>query len=265
MDTNTEDSQISENNKGLWSYQGVTIAASVLLGSLVIAGSVMYTGEKIGKKLEESIFAGTNTSQQAENNAGAAGNQQQQQQQAAAPTGPVSVPERADAPMIGNKDAKVTIYEFSDFQCPFCKRFFDDTYAQIKKQYVDTGKVKIIFRHFPLPFHVNAQISGQAAECASRQGKFWEYHDLLFKNAQADGTNFDVASLKKYATQAGIGGSKFDQCLDKNETAEVVKGDGAAGASIGVTGTPTFYVNGKQIIGAVPLATFAKLIEEELK
>lgn len=85
-------------------------------------------------------------------------------------------------PAQGKDNAKVTIVEFSDFQCPYCESFFTTTYAQIKKDYVDTGKVKVFYRHYPLPFHANAQIAAEAAECANEQGKFWDFHDILFKN-----------------------------------------------------------------------------------
>lgn len=238
------------------------IAASIILGAIILAATLIYGTGKINTKIEESAFLAGSSSQgavqvpSAPNPVG---------QQPSAPTGPVNVTERADAPTLGNKNAKVTIYEFSDFQCPYCQRFFTGAYEQIKKDYIDTGKAKLVYRHFPLSFHNNAEISGRASECASRQGKFWEYHDVLFKNGQPDGTGLDAASLKKYATQLGIGNSKFNQCLDNNETASAVKADMDSGIAAGVSGTPTFYINGKQLVGALPAASFAQAIEEALK
>src|SRR3989344_6054331 len=100
-----------------------------------------------------------------------------------------------DDPYLGNKDAKVVMIEFSDYQCPYCARFEEGAYVDIKKNYIDTGKVKFVYRDFPLSFHENAQKAAEASECADEQGKFWEYHDLLFKNQGA----LDLISLKKYA------------------------------------------------------------------
>lgn len=88
-------------------------------------------------------------------------------------------------PQLGQQNAKVTIVEFSDFQCPFCKAFFDDTLSQLKKDYIDTGKAKMAYRHFPLSsIHKNAQKAGEASECANEQGKFWQYHDLIFQTQE---------------------------------------------------------------------------------
>src|SRR4029079_1033526 len=130
---------------------------------------------------------------------------------------------------------------------------------QIKAEYIDTGKGDYIFRHFPLSIHVNAQISAVAAECANEQDKFWAYHDLLYKNGKADGTGLAAGDLKKYADQLGLntglfgfGYNKFNQCFDGNTTLQTVKDDQAEGTKVGVTGTPTFYINGKQIVGAQP-------------
>jgi len=160
----------------------------------------------------------------------------------------------------GSPDAPVTIVEFSEFECPFCGVYSRDTYPQIAKAYIETGKVKYVFRHFPLNFHANAQKAAEAAECASEQGKFWEYHDVLFANQSA----LDVASLKKYASDLGLDAAKFDACLDSGRMADEVAKDAAEGASYGVTGTPAFFVNGLKLKGAQPFEVLQRLIEEEL-
>jgi protein-disulfide isomerase len=171
-------------------------------------------------------------------------------------------------PMLGNKDAKVTIVEFSDFQCPFCKRFYEDAMAQIKKEYVDTGKVKIAYRHYPLSFHPHAGKAGEASECANDQGKFWEYHDILFENQEgwsgkdAAGAAEDFVS---YAGELGLDTGTFSTCLSSDKYAEKVKQDEKAGNDAGVSATPTFYVNGRQVVGALPFAEFKTVIEEQLK
>lgn len=174
-----------------------------------------------------------------------------------------------DDPARGPKDAKVTIIEFSDFQCPFCQRAFTDAVAGIKRDYVDTGKVRFVYRDFPLSFHVNAQISGEASECADEQGKFWEMHDLLFTKGQADGTGLDSASLKQYAKDLGLDAAKFDSCLDTGKYKAEVQKDLADGSAAGVSGTPTFFIGNdknkyQMIVGAQPYAVIKQAIEAEL-
>ncbi len=253
-----------ENNPPSQSSDNYSIAISIIVGSLIIAGSIFYGNKLLVEKFDKNLVASQPSGQQVQ-----AGQQQAAVQQ---PQGPVAVNERKDAAVLGKSDAKVTIVEFSDFQCPFCQKFFKETYAQIKSQYIDTGKAKLIFRHFPLPFHANAQISGVAAECANQQGKFWEYHDQLFEKGQADGTNLAAADLKKYADSLGLnsgtlgfGKNKFNQCLNSNSTLSVVQGDQKDGQAAGVSGTPTFFINGKILVGAQPFSAFQQAIDEALK
>jgi protein-disulfide isomerase len=171
-------------------------------------------------------------------------------------------------PLLGDKNAKVTIIEFSDFQCPFCKQYFDNTAQQIYDTYIKTGKAKFAYRYFPLvTIHPNAQKSSEAAECANDQNKFWDYHDLLFKNqeiwsaqAAADAEN----SFLDYATQLGLDTNKFKNCLDTDQFKQNVDNDVTDGDKIGVTGTPSFVINGNFIVGAVPFATLQQTIEQEL-
>ena len=160
----------------------------------------------------------------------------------------------------GNADAPVTIVEFSEFQCPFCKKYFDETYPQIVKNYVLTGKVKYVFRDFPLEFHPNAQKAAEAAECAGEQGQYWQMHDELFRNQD----RLDVVSLKSYAKELKLDTAKFDACLDNGDMAEEVKKDAVDGQSYGVTGTPAFFINGKLISGAMPYSAFVTEIEAAL-
>ena len=165
-----------------------------------------------------------------------------------------------DDAVLGNKDAKVTIVEFSDYECPYCGRHFSETYPQIKKDYIDTGKVKIVFRDFPLSFHPNAQKAAEAAECAGEQGKYYGMHDKLYQNQKA----LDVASLKTYAQQIGLNIAKFNSCLDSGQMAGEISKDMADGQSYGVQGTPGFFVNGKFISGAQPYGVFKQAIDGEL-
>ena len=166
-----------------------------------------------------------------------------------------------DDAMKGKKDAPVTIIEFSEYQCPFCKRFIDDAYPKIIKDYVDTGKVKYVFRDFPLGFHDQAKPAAMAAECAGDQGKYWEYHDLLFKNQ----ASLSAANYKKWAKDLKLDTTKFDACVDTNKHKAEVEKDFADGQKAGVSGTPAFFINGKMISGAQPYSVFKAEIEAALK
>lgn len=152
--------------------------------------------------------------------------------------------------------AKVTITEYSDFQCPYCSRAAM-TLKDIKETYGD--RVDITFKHFPLPFHNYARKAAEASECAREQGKFWGYHDILFENQN----NLGIDSLKGYASQLGLDREKFDSCLDNGEKADVVKQNYEEGISKGVTGTPTFFINGNKLVGAQPFEKFKAVIDSE--
>ena len=233
------------------------LSASILLAAILFSGSLIYSARLVVKNLNGGSIAAAAKSQN--------GTQAQ-------PAGQADVAGRGDAPVLGESNAKVAIYLFSDFQCLFCEKFFSGAMKQIKTDYIDTGKVKLIFRNFPLAFHANAQKAAEAAECANRQGKFWPYHDLLFKNGKSDGTGLAVEDLKKYADQLGLnagalgfGADKFNQCLDNGEAVDTVKKDQADGSAAGVTGTPVFFINGKKVSGAQPFSVFQTAIEEALK
>lgn len=160
----------------------------------------------------------------------------------------------------GDADAPVTIVEFSDFECPFCARFYSQTYKQIVEQYVDTGKAKIIFRDFPLSFHQNAQKAAEAAECAGEQDKFYEMHDILFEQGVTGG----VASYKQMASDLSLNTAEFNTCLDGGEMAGEVQADFADGQRLGVRGTPGFLINGQLVSGAQPFSVFAQAIDAQL-
>lgn len=176
--------------------------------------------------------------------------------------GPVDVSFEG-APMQGKADAPVTIVEFSDYECPFCSRFYTDVYSQIKKEYIDTGKVRLAFRDFPLSFHPNAQKASEAARCVRDQKGdegYFKMHDLLFENQQT----LSVENEKKWARTLGVNGATFDSCLDSGKHAKAVQDDLTYGQSIGISGTPTFYVNGQEVVGAQPYSVVKQLIEAEL-
>jgi len=157
-------------------------------------------------------------------------------------------------------DAPITIIEFSDYECPFCERFYVQTLPQLQKNYIDTGKVRLVFRDYPLSFHLNATNAAVAAECAGEQKKYWEYHDALFQHQNA----LDNKSLKQYAMDLGLFTASFNQCLDSSAMLEEVQKDLQEGSRLGVRGTPTFFINGTRIVGAQPYEAFKQVIEKEL-
>lgn len=163
----------------------------------------------------------------------------------------------AVGPSRGPENAPVTIVEFSDFQCPFCSRAVE-TVDKVMETY--PGKVRLVFRQFPLDFHPQAQKAAEASLCAADQGKFWEVHDLMFQNQQ----QLQADQLKGYAKTAGLDVEKFNKCLDSGEKAAKVQEDLQAGKAAGVRGTPAFFINGVFLNGAVPLEEFKKVIDQEL-
>lgn len=164
----------------------------------------------------------------------------------------------AIGPSRGPADAKVTIVEFSDFECPFCGRG-EEAVTQVMEKYA--GKVRVVFRHFPLSFHANAPKAAEASMCADDQGKFWEMHKVLFANRTA----LTVEDLKKHAASIGLDQGKFDSCLDTGAKKSLVDADTKAGSEVGVSGTPAFFINGKLLSGAQPFSEFEKIIDAELK
>jgi protein-disulfide isomerase len=171
-----------------------------------------------------------------------------------------------DDPIIGSPDAPVTIIEFSDFQCPFCAAFFSETLPTIKTDYIDTEKVRMVYRDFPLSnIHPHAEEAAEAANCASEQGKFWEYHDLLFQNQQIWASGNTTVELRGYASNLGLDETAFDQCLSSGRYADEVSKDLMDGQTAGVTGTPTFFINGLKVVGAQPSDVFTSIIDSELK
>ncbi len=160
----------------------------------------------------------------------------------------------------GDENAPVTIVEWSDYECPFCGRFYSQTLSQIEEQYINTGKVKFVYRDFPLGFHQNAQKAAEAAECAGEQGKYFEMHDALFESGVEGG----VPAFKQYATTIGLDQGDFDSCLDSGKFANEVQADMKAGSAAGITGTPGFIINGQLVSGAQPFSVFQQIIESEL-
>jgi protein-disulfide isomerase len=162
-----------------------------------------------------------------------------------------------NAPSKGPKNAPLEVIIFSDFQCPFCKRV-EPTLAQMEKEYA--GKIRMVWKNYPLPFHNNAEPAAQAALAAHAQGKFWQMHDTLFANMTA----LDRPSLDKYAQEVGLNMAKFKADMDSGKYKDQVQAEMKEGQAVGVNGTPAVFINGRKISGAYPFETFKKIADEEL-
>lgn len=195
---------------------------------------------------------------------------QKQLAQRSAPAGPVTM-SAGDGPSLGSDAAPVTIVEFSDYQCPFCKKHVLNTMPALKSGYIDTGKVRYVFRDFPLDnIHPYARKAAEAAHCAGDQGKFWDMHDLMFQNQ----TTLQQDNLKGFAHELELNVEVFTACLDEGTYAKKVDADVTAGSAIGVTGTPKFFIGRKKpdgtmvatvLKGAQPIEAFSQVIDRFLE
>jgi protein-disulfide isomerase len=246
--TVTENNQTDSNvniitikKDDLWRYSTFVLGALLVLGLFVFV--LGGNGGTTGNIITGGAVAGNN-----------------------APTPSVQPPAVVDVsedddPFLGDANAPVTIIEFSDYQCPFCGRFWSQTLPSIKSQYIDTGKVKLVFRDFPLDsIHPFATPAAIAAECVREQGgdeAYFEYHDILFTNQAA----LSQAGLISWAKQEGY---NIESCLNSGKFRSEVQNDFRDGGAAGVSGTPAFFVNGKLISGAQPFSVFQQAIEAEL-
>jgi protein-disulfide isomerase len=170
---------------------------------------------------------------------------------------------------MGRDDAPVTVVEFTDSQCPFCRRFETDSFAQLKKDYIDTGKVRFVSRDLPLDFHPNAPAAAMAARCAGDQHKFWEMRDAMMLDTATD---LGPASILKYGQKTNLDMTAFSTCLSDKKYTEAIKKDTADAGTLGISGTPSFVIGktakdeiaGVRIVGAVPFAVFDSAIKDLL-
>jgi protein-disulfide isomerase/uncharacterized coiled-coil protein SlyX len=177
---------------------------------------------------------------------------------------------RPDAPVKGSSGARVVIVEFSDFQCPYCGRFFRDTLPQIQMDYINKGLARMYYLHLPLSqLHPQAMAASIASECAAKRGKFWEMHDLLFQNQ----TMLSNEDLKRYLGMVGMDGSEYEACANDTQIVRKIQGDMAIARDLGINGTPSFIIGlalpdgrivGKRLVGAQPYTIFKSTIERVL-
>lgn len=235
--------------------KNISLPIAILFSAVLISGAILYSRSG---SVSERVSAA---------NLAAIGQQQ--------PRG-LSQVSTDDDPVLGDKNAPLTIIEFSDYECPFCKRSFDQVLPELKKNYIDTGKLKLVFRDFPLSFHVNAHKEAEAANCARSQGNddtYFKFHDQIFTKTISNGTGLALNQLPVIAASLGLNVSQFQQCLDSGKFRDEVDKDIADGTVAGASGTPSWFIgqssnngviNGKLVVGAQPFSTFKAIIDEEL-
>lgn len=245
----------------------ITTPTAILIGSILIAISILISGGAVQIK---GFNAGTTGAAAPTAAAPAAPG-------AAAPAEPTSATvSMDDDPVLGNADAPVTIVEFSDYECPFCKRHYDQTHSQLLTNYINTGKVKLVFRDLPLSFHdPMATTEAIAANCAREQGgdaAYWKMHDEMFAKTTSNGNGLTKDQLNQFATAQGLNAANFKTCVDSDKYKDEVAKDLADANAAGATGTPSFVigksgdqVSGALIVGAHPYASFQAEIDKLLQ
>lgn len=245
----------------------------------ILVTALIFSAYTIGSMRTKVQFlkqtAGSNQAGALVQPAAAAANQPSQPNNLAAAQQPTPPPAGKPATVTdkdhirGNKNAKISLVEYSDYECPFCKRFHP-TMQEIMKTYGD--KVNWVYRHFPLSFHQNAQKEAEASECINELGgndKFWEYTDKIFERTTSNGTGFALDQLGPLAAELGINQTKFQECLDRGKYAQHVQDQETEGATAGVNGTPATFIidgqgNSKMVSGAQPVTAFKTIIDQAL-
>jgi len=224
----------------------ILLPFSILIAAVLIAGSVIYTAGTGGSRGEALL--GDNSG-------------------APLPTPGGKAPEIGDSVVLGDKDAPVTFVEYGDYQCPFCGRIFTNVEPQLRKEYIDTGKVKMVYKNFAF-LGPESIAAAEASECAKDYGKFWLYHDALFEAEIADGVehngNLDKAFFLSIADNLGIDKASFEQCIDSRKYKDKIERDVEQGRSLGVAGTPAIFINDVFIAGAQDYSVFKKAIDNLL-
>lgn len=245
-----------EKGQSVLGYLGIIFA--ILIGSTIIGLSVIFSSGKVpgfGLFNVNLPAAQQNSVNTTGSNANSPANTNTV----------VEIPLSPNYPMLGSADAPVTMVEFADFQCPYCKDFQDNAFAKIKSDYIDKGIVKFYFLNFPFlgDESTSAAIS---AECARQQNKFWPYHDLLYHTQGLENSGvFSDAELKKLATQAGLNLTKYNSCIKSPDTAQAVAQQFKLGQDSGVRATPTIYINGKKDEGSNLYSEYKALIDQAAK
>ncbi len=264
---------INENNN-------TKLMASIIVGSLLISGSLVFLGLSYSSndlkaeirlgideyvKEQQAAYYG-DTAQNPDQNvgddsSGAAGG--------TATTRALEGDFSDDDPILGQADAQITIVEFSDYQCPYCGSFYNQAYQQLKTDYVDTGKVKFVYRDFPLSFHPGAYPAALAAECVRDQegdSAYFEMHNKIFEDQSILGGDIETINktLAGYASKLVSDLKAYNECVDTEKYKTEIYADQADAQSVGISGTPSFIINGQILVGAQPFEAFEQIIEHAL-
>lgn len=233
---------------------------SILIAGILIAGSLIYSTGKKTVGPAETKKADIGSAVQA--------------------PAPVRAVEIGDSVILGDPKAPVTFIEYADYQCPFCTSFFKETEPLLIKDYVDKGKVKMVYKDFAFLDQFaggknESHLAAEAAVCAADQGKFWDYHDLIFKAELADqeinqgksenNGNLNVNKLESLASELGLNKEQFNSCLESNKYKDKIQKEVAEAQALGVKATPTFFINGQKFEGALPYPQFKATIDNLLK
>lgn len=234
---------MQNENSGKRDY---VLPASILIAALMISGSIVYL---VGSRSGGGPAAAPGAREQ-----GTAG-------------APVAIKTSDRDVILGDPKAPVTLIEYGDYQCPFCARFFTETESRLREEYIKTGKVKMVFRNFQF-LGPESFAAGEAAECAKDQKQFWAFHDALYTAEHADGQenngNLNRALFVSIASSLKLDAKSFAACIDGKKYASQVQKDSDGGRAVGVNSTPTSFVNGRLVAGALPFEQFKALIESAL-
>jgi len=251
---------IKENLNNAWTAIAIVIASVIIGGCMILSALILARSNNIMKEVLESEKMILQLANRERAGALRPAPAAMPLEKGALPgPGKISGVTAGNNPVKGNARAPVLMVEFSDFQCPFSKRFYEDTLPKIEKEYITTGKVRFAYRDFPLASHNLARQAALACRCAGKQDRYWQMFDKLIR-----GPSLAPESINKYAQELGLNLKNFSRCLgDKGVAAELGK-DLSDAAKFGLRGTPAFFVNGRLSVGARPFEAFKELIEQEL-
>lgn len=244
--------------------KNISVPIAILFSAVIISGAILYSKSWPANKGSPVAIAGQPSL--------AAVDQQLGHQ----PLRGLNQVSTDDDPVLGDKNAPLTLIEFSDYECPFCKRSQDQLLPELKKNYIDTSKLKLVYRDFPLSFHANAHKEAEAAECARSQSDdatYFKFHDQIFTRTTSNGVGLALNQLPVIARDLNLNVSQFQQCLDSGKFRDEVDKDISDGTSAGVSGTPAWFIgrsskdgliNSRLVVGAQPFSAFKTIIDEEL-
>lgn len=262
-----------ENNPSSKSSDPMVIAGSILLGAIIISATMLYMFKSASGRLDSAVSALQDSAQKIAAQAATAiapsvvpTNQNPAiQPSAAAPAAVAKITLKPSTPFLGSSNAKVTVVEYADYQCPFCEKWYSQVLPSLKSKYISTGKIKYFYQDFAF-LGPDSNTAAEATHCAQDQNKYWQYHDYLFTHQGQEGSGWATADhQKEFAKALGLNTTQFGQCLDSGKYKQEVLDETAAGKSYGVSGTPSVFVNGKIIVGAQPFSVLDAAITAALK